>query len=63
MVKDLLRAGADVGLLDRHGNSVLHLAAQQGDEKLLTMLLSHKEALLMRDLPNGEGKHMLQEIF
>ncbi|XP_066487736.1 nuclear factor NF-kappa-B p105 subunit [Tiliqua scincoides] len=55
VVKDLLRAGADVSLLDRHGNSVLHLAAQQGDEKLLTMLLSHKEASLMRDLPNGEG--------
>lgn len=55
VVKDLLRAGADVSLLDRHGNSVLHLAAQQGDEKQLATLLSHKEAFLIRDLPNGEG--------
>ncbi|XP_061441528.1 nuclear factor NF-kappa-B p105 subunit isoform X2 [Rhineura floridana] len=55
VVKDLLRAGADVSLLDRHGNSVLHLAAKQGDEKVLSMLLNHKEAFLMRDLPNGEG--------
>ncbi|XP_033016273.1 nuclear factor NF-kappa-B p105 subunit isoform X1 [Lacerta agilis] len=55
VVKDLLRAGADVSLLDRYGNSVLHLAAKQGDEKVLSMLLSHKETSLMRDLPNGEG--------
>ncbi|KAL8206863.1 UNVERIFIED_CONTAM: hypothetical protein K2H54_032632 [Gekko kuhli] len=54
-VKALLRAGADVTLLDRHGNSVLHLAAKQGDEKVLNVLLHHKEASLMKDLPNSEG--------
>ncbi|XP_062991990.1 nuclear factor NF-kappa-B p105 subunit [Elgaria multicarinata webbii] len=54
-VKDLLRAGADVSLLDRYGNSVLHLAAEQGDEKVLSLLLNHKVASLMKDLPNGEG--------
>ncbi|XP_054846407.1 nuclear factor NF-kappa-B p105 subunit [Eublepharis macularius] len=54
-VKALLRAGADVTLLDRHGNSVLHLATKQGDEKVLNVLLNHQEASLMKDLPNGEG--------
>ncbi|XP_060102975.1 nuclear factor NF-kappa-B p105 subunit [Heteronotia binoei] len=54
-VKALLRAGADVTLLDRHGNSVLHLATKQGDEKVLNVLLHHKEASLMKDLPNSEG--------
>ncbi|XP_077156876.1 nuclear factor NF-kappa-B p105 subunit [Paroedura picta] len=54
-VKALLRAGADVTLLDRHGNSVLHLATKQGDEKVLNVLLHHKEASLMKNLPNSEG--------
>ncbi|ETE71838.1 Nuclear factor NF-kappa-B subunit, partial [Ophiophagus hannah] len=55
IVRALLGAGADVNLLDRHGNSVFHLAAQQGDEVALSMLLQHKEASVMRDLPNGDG--------
>ncbi|KAH0615883.1 hypothetical protein JD844_026485 [Phrynosoma platyrhinos] len=55
VVKDLLSTGADMTLLDRHGNSVLHLAVKQGDEKVLNILLNHKEASLMKDLPNGEG--------
>ncbi|XP_053108975.1 nuclear factor NF-kappa-B p105 subunit isoform X2 [Hemicordylus capensis] len=59
VVKDLLRAGADVSLLDRHGNSVLHLAAQQGDEKVLNVLLNHKETSVMKDLPNGEGLNVI----
>lgn len=54
----MLRAGADVTLLDRHGNSVLHLATKQGDEKVLNVLLHHKEASLMKDLANSEGKKM-----
>ncbi|KAL7982073.1 hypothetical protein Chor_001130 [Crotalus horridus] len=59
IVKALLGAGADVNLLDRHGNSVFHLAAQQGDEAVLSMLLQHKEASVMRDLPNGDGLTVL----
>lgn len=55
MVEDLLRAGADVSLLDRHGNSVLHLAAAEGDDKILSVLLKHKKILSMVDLSNGEG--------
>uniref|UniRef100_A0A8C5SI17 Nuclear factor kappa B subunit 1 n=1 Tax=Laticauda laticaudata TaxID=8630 RepID=A0A8C5SI17_LATLA len=59
IVRALLGAGADMNLLDRHGNSVFHLAAQQGDEMALSMLLQHKEASVMRDLPNGDGLTIL----
>ncbi|NWQ73497.1 NFKB1 factor, partial [Columbina picui] len=55
VVEDLLRAGADVSLLDRHGNSVLHLAAAEGNDKILSVLLKHKKILSMVDLSNGEG--------
>ncbi|NXP05826.1 NFKB1 factor, partial [Thinocorus orbignyianus] len=55
VVEDLLKAGADVSLLDRHGNSVLHLAASEGDDKILSLLLKHKKISLMVDLCNGEG--------
>ena len=37
MVEDLLRAGADLSLLDRLGNSVLHLAAKEGHDKIQSM--------------------------
>uniref|UniRef100_A0A8B9EZT7 Nuclear factor NF-kappa-B p105 subunit n=1 Tax=Amazona collaria TaxID=241587 RepID=A0A8B9EZT7_9PSIT len=55
VVQDLLKAGADVSLLDRHGNSVLHLAAAEGDEKILSLLLKHKKMSTMVDLSSGEG--------
>ncbi|KAM4674485.1 nuclear factor NF-kappa-B p105 subunit isoform 2-T2 [Amazona ochrocephala] len=55
VVEDLLKAGADVSLLDRHGNSVLHLAAAEGDEKILSLLLKHKKMSTMVDLSSGEG--------
>ncbi|KAL2780653.1 nuclear factor NF-kappa-B p105 subunit isoform 2 proprotein [Daubentonia madagascariensis] len=55
VVEDLLRAGADPSLLDRLGNSVLHLAAKEGHDKILSVLLKHKKAALLIDHPNGEG--------
>ncbi|NWS97842.1 NFKB1 factor, partial [Mionectes macconnelli] len=55
VVEDLLRAGADVSLLDRHGNSVLHLAATQGDDKILSLLLKHEKVSPMVNLFNAEG--------
>ncbi|NWU97338.1 NFKB1 factor, partial [Upupa epops] len=55
VVEDLLKAGADVSLLDRHGNSVLHLAAMEGDDKILSLLLKHKKVSPMVNLSNGEG--------
>ncbi|XP_002916536.1 nuclear factor NF-kappa-B p105 subunit isoform X1 [Ailuropoda melanoleuca] len=55
VVEDLLRAGADLSLLDRTGNSVLHLAAKEGQDKILSILLKHKKAAPLMDHPNGEG--------
>ncbi|NWS31855.1 NFKB1 factor, partial [Polioptila caerulea] len=55
VVEDLLKAGADVSLLDRHGNSVLHLAAAEGDDKILSLLLRHEKVSPMVNLPNAEG--------
>ncbi|XP_068114021.1 nuclear factor NF-kappa-B p100 subunit isoform X2 [Hyperolius riggenbachi] len=37
----LLRAGADATILDGSGNSVLHLAIQSEDDKMLQVLLEH----------------------
>ncbi|KAG8519429.1 Nuclear factor NF-kappa-B p105 subunit, partial [Galemys pyrenaicus] len=55
MVEDLLRAGADPGLLDRAGDSALHLAAAGGHDGVLGALLRHKRAAQLMDQPNGEG--------
>ncbi|NWI90635.1 NFKB1 factor, partial [Pitta sordida] len=55
VVEDLLKAGADVNLLDRRGNSVLHLAATEGDDKILSLLLKHEKVSQMINLSNGEG--------
>ncbi|XP_036892131.1 nuclear factor NF-kappa-B p105 subunit isoform X3 [Sturnira hondurensis] len=59
VVEDLLRAGADLSLLDRLGNSVLHLAAKEGHDKILSVLLKHKKAALLIDHPNGEGQNAI----
>lgn len=56
VVEDLLRVGADLSLLDRWGNSVLHLAAKEGQDKILSILLKNRKAALLIDHPNGEGK-------
>ncbi|XP_064366608.1 nuclear factor NF-kappa-B p105 subunit isoform X2 [Dromaius novaehollandiae] len=62
VVEDLLTAGADVSLLDRHGNSVLHLAATEGDDKILSLLLKHKKISPMVDLSNGEGLNAVHMV-
>ncbi|XP_028942904.1 nuclear factor NF-kappa-B p100 subunit-like, partial [Antrostomus carolinensis] len=41
VVQLLLQARADPTLLDRYGNSLLHLALQAGDEEMLRTLLAH----------------------
>ncbi|XP_067995840.1 nuclear factor NF-kappa-B p100 subunit isoform X2 [Melanerpes formicivorus] len=41
VVQVLLQARADPTLLDRYGNSLLHLALQTGNEEMLRILLSH----------------------
>uniref|UniRef100_A0A8C6QUE8 Nuclear factor NF-kappa-B p105 subunit n=1 Tax=Nannospalax galili TaxID=1026970 RepID=A0A8C6QUE8_NANGA len=55
VVEDLLRVGADLSLLDRWGNSALHLAAKEGHDKILSVLLKHRKTAHLIDCPNGEG--------
>ncbi|XP_075072727.1 nuclear factor NF-kappa-B p100 subunit [Mixophyes fleayi] len=40
----LLRAGANPTILDRYGNSVLHLAVQGGDDRMLQVILEYPHA-------------------
>ncbi|NWY03983.1 NFKB2 factor, partial [Nothoprocta ornata] len=57
VVQLLLQARADPTLLDRYGNSLLHLALQAGDEEMLRTLLAHLGSAtpyLLR-LPNFHG--------
>lgn len=56
MVDALLRAGADISLLDRAGDSVLHLAAKAGLDQVLSVLLQHCGTGPLLDQPNGDGK-------
>ncbi|XP_053243941.1 nuclear factor NF-kappa-B p100 subunit [Podarcis raffonei] len=53
----LLQAGADPTLLDRYGNSVVHLALQLGDEEMLKTLLCHlgSHTLQLLETPNYYG--------
>ncbi|XP_018080896.1 nuclear factor NF-kappa-B p100 subunit-like isoform X2 [Xenopus laevis] len=57
VVAFLLKAGADPTILDRYGNSVLHLAVQAEDDKMLGVLLKYpsvgKRNLL--DMPDYHG--------
>ncbi|XP_068806386.1 nuclear factor NF-kappa-B p100 subunit isoform X5 [Struthio camelus] len=57
VVQLLLQARADPTLLDRYGNSLLHLALQAGDEEMLRTLLAHlgSAAPYLLCLPNFHG--------
>ncbi|XP_064319735.1 nuclear factor NF-kappa-B p100 subunit isoform X1 [Phalacrocorax carbo] len=57
VVQLLLQAHADPTLLDRYGNSLLHLALQAGDEEMLRTLLAHlgSDAPYLLNLPNFQG--------
>ncbi|NWH57065.1 NFKB2 factor, partial [Geococcyx californianus] len=57
VVQLLLQARADPTLLDRYGNSLLHLALQTGDEEMLRTLLAHlgSAAPYLLCLPNFHG--------
>ncbi|XP_066576840.1 nuclear factor NF-kappa-B p105 subunit [Amia ocellicauda] len=54
-VEALIQAGADVSLTDRHGNTALHLAAKEGEGRIVGLLLRHKEAAKLINLPNAAG--------
>ncbi|XP_066498585.1 nuclear factor NF-kappa-B p105 subunit [Hoplias malabaricus] len=51
----LLAAGADVTLVDRHGNTALHLAAQHQSGEMVRLLLRHRGVLEMTSVPNTAG--------
>ncbi|KAH0624369.1 hypothetical protein JD844_031768 [Phrynosoma platyrhinos] len=53
----LLQAGADPTLLDRYGNSIIHLALQLDDEEMLRTLLCHlgSHTLRLLETPNYLG--------
>uniref|UniRef100_A0A803SUF7 Nuclear factor kappa B subunit 2 n=1 Tax=Anolis carolinensis TaxID=28377 RepID=A0A803SUF7_ANOCA len=53
----LLQAGADPTLLDRYGNSIIHLALQLGEEEMLRTLLCHlgPHTLHLLETPNYLG--------
>ncbi|KPP60666.1 hypothetical protein Z043_121310, partial [Scleropages formosus] len=54
-VTALLEAGADATLADRHGNTALHLAAQQSDGRMAALLLQHPEMVKLIEQPNATG--------
>lgn len=62
MVQLLLQAHADPTLLDRYGNSLLHLALHTGDEEVLRTLLAHlgSAAPYLLRLPNFHGEWGLE---
>lgn len=57
LVEFLLQAGADPTLLDRSGNSVLHLAVQAGDDEMLKILLKYLNVsnMYLLNEPNYHG--------
>uniref|UniRef100_A0A9J8A268 Nuclear factor of kappa light polypeptide gene enhancer in B-cells 1 n=1 Tax=Cyprinus carpio carpio TaxID=630221 RepID=A0A9J8A268_CYPCA len=51
-VEALLEAEVDVTLTDRHGNTALHLAAQQKEDSVLRLLLKHKSVAQLTSIHN-----------
>lgn len=54
-VEVLLLAGADPTLTDRHGNTVLHLAAQQEGDGMVELLLRRRELREQLEFSNTAG--------
>ncbi|XP_073495254.1 nuclear factor NF-kappa-B p105 subunit [Phyllobates terribilis] len=61
IVQDILKAGGDPLMLDRKGNSVLHLACKEGDAETLNILLNHSKITEIINLPNNEGLNAIHE--
>ncbi|XP_051897529.1 nuclear factor NF-kappa-B p100 subunit [Pristis pectinata] len=58
MVDLLLAAGADAAILDRHGNSILHLALHRKDEQMVLLLLQQLKPQVLNKLiklPDCDG--------
>lgn len=59
LVKKLIEGGADVNLMDRHGQTALHLACQDGDVNCVHAIrdVTHNCRVQIRlDLKNFQGK-------
>uniref|UniRef100_A0A673IYL5 Nuclear factor NF-kappa-B p105 subunit-like n=1 Tax=Sinocyclocheilus rhinocerous TaxID=307959 RepID=A0A673IYL5_9TELE len=54
-VEALLEAEVDITLTDRHGNTALHLAAQQKEDSMLRLLLKYKPVVQLTSIPNTAG--------
>lgn len=63
VVDALMEAEADVTLVDRNGNTALHLAAQHKDAGMLQSLLKHKLALRLTGVPNTAGTPEIYSSF
>uniref|UniRef100_UPI00398EF5AF nuclear factor NF-kappa-B p100 subunit-like n=1 Tax=Pristiophorus japonicus TaxID=55135 RepID=UPI00398EF5AF len=50
IVELLLFAGADATILDRHGNSILHLALHRKDEQMVQLLVQHLKPQVLSKL-------------
>ncbi|NP_001081181.1 nuclear factor NF-kappa-B p100 subunit [Xenopus laevis] len=61
VVAFLLKAGADPTILDRYGNSVLHLAVQSEDDKMLGVLLKYP-SVGQKNLINMPDYHGLSPV-
>ncbi|XP_063774390.1 nuclear factor NF-kappa-B p105 subunit [Pseudophryne corroboree] len=55
VVADILEAGGNPLMLDRNGNSVLHLACKEGDAATLSIFLNHPQVHEIINLPNNDG--------
>ncbi|XP_073778436.1 nuclear factor NF-kappa-B p105 subunit isoform X3 [Danio rerio] len=51
----LLEAGADITLTDRHGDTALHLAAQQKEDHIIHTLLKHRDVEPLHTVYNTAG--------
>ena len=60
MVKKLIEGGADVNLLDRHGQTALHLACQASDVNCVYAIRDVTRSSrinIQLDLKNSQGEH------
>ena len=70
IVKRLIEGGADVNLMDRHGQTALHLACQEGDVNCVYTIrdvTQSNRVEIKLDLKNFQGKSTINnanfEIF
>ena len=66
MVGKLIEGGADVNLMDRHGQTPLHLACQEGDVNCVCAIRDVTQISRFKvrlDLKNSQGKQLTTLLF